>query len=118
MAEVLAAQDDLYTLVERDSDGSRLHVVGSIVDFVLGSEAFTRAIADPAVEIFSLTITEGGYSLERPNATIEAIVTALEARRVAGGAPLTILSCDNLPGNGTVAREAIMRVAAGRDALV
>jgi mannitol 2-dehydrogenase len=62
-----------------------------------------------------MTITEGGYSLEGPNATIEAIVTGLDERRVAGGAPLTILSCDNLPGNGTVAREAIMRVAAARN---
>src|SRR4029077_12225696 len=62
-----------------------------------------------------MTITEGGYSLERPNATIEAIVDALDARRSAGGAPLTVLSCDNLPGNGAVAREAITRVAATRD---
>ena len=47
-----------------------------------------------------MTITEGGYSLEQPNPTIEAIASGLEARRAAGGAPLTILSCDNLPGNG------------------
>ena len=115
MADVLGGQDHLYTLIERDSHGSRAHVVGSIVDFVLGPDAFARALADPEVGILSMTITEGGYSLERPNATIEAIVGALDGRRVAGGAPLTILSCDNLPGNGTVAREAIMRVAAARD---
>jgi mannitol 2-dehydrogenase len=114
MADVLAAQDDLYTLIERDSDGSRPHVVGSIVAFVLGSDAFARAVADPEVTILSMTITEGGYSLERPNATIEAIVAALDGRRASGGAPLTIMSCDNLPGNGTVAREAIMRVATAR----
>ena len=114
MADVLAAQDHLYTLIERDSDGSRPHVVGSIVDFVLGPEAFERAVADPGVAILSMTITEGGYSLERPNATIETVVNALDARRAAGGAPLTVLSCDNLPGNGTVAREAITCVAATR----
>ncbi len=114
MADVLRAQDHLYTLIERDSDGSRPHIVGSIVGFVLGSEAFARSVADPALEILSMTITEGGYSLERPNATIETIVDALDARRSAGGMPLTILSCDNLPGNGTVAREAITQVAATR----
>jgi mannitol 2-dehydrogenase len=114
MAGVLAAQDCLYTLVERDSDGSRGHIVGSIVDFLLGAEAFTRAVADPEVAILSMTITEGGYSLDGPNETIETIVAALDERRIAGGAPLTILSCDNLPGNGAVAREAIMRVAAAR----
>ena len=47
-----------------------------------------------------MTITEGGYSLDKPNPTIEAIASGLDARRVGGGAPLTILSCDNLPGNG------------------
>ena len=65
---------------------------------------FARRIADPEVAILSMTITEGGYSLEEPNPTIEAIASGLDARRVAGGTPLTILSCDNLPGNGRVAR--------------
>ena len=114
MAGVLAAQDHLYTLIERDSDASRPQIVGSIVDFVLGREAFSETVADPELAILSMTITEGGYSLEQPNATIETIVDALDRRRVAGGAALTILSCDNLPGNGTVAREAILRVAAAR----
>jgi mannitol 2-dehydrogenase len=114
IAAVLRAQDHLYTLIERDSDHSHPEVVGSIVGFVRGSDAFVRAVADPAVSILSMTITEGGYSLERPNATIEAIVDALDARRSGGGAPLTVLSCDNLPGNGTVARDAIARVAAMR----
>jgi mannitol 2-dehydrogenase len=114
MADVLAAQDYLYTLIERDSDGSHPHVIGSILDFVLGNEAFSRQVADPELSILSMTITEGGYSLERANPTIEAIVDALEARRNAGGAPLTIISCDNLPGNGTVARASIMQVAATR----
>jgi mannitol 2-dehydrogenase len=117
MADVLDAQDHLYTLIERDSDGSRLHVVGSIVDYVLDAGAlgvFARQVADPDVAILSMTITEGGYSLERPNATIEAVVDALDARRKGGAAPLTVLSCDNLPGNGNVARAAITRVAATR----
>ena len=62
-----------------------------------------------------MTITEGGYSLAKPNPTIEAIATGLDARRAAGGAPLTILSCDNLPGNGNVAREADHAVCAARE---
>jgi mannitol 2-dehydrogenase len=119
MADVLAAQDHLYTLIERDSEGSRPRVVGSIVDYVLvagDDAAFAQRIADPDVAILSMTITEGGYSLAKPNPTIEAIVTGLDLRRTSGGKPLTILSCDNLPGNGTVAREAITRVAEARSA--
>ena len=117
MASVLASQDCLYTLIERDSQGSRPKIVGSIVDYALTAgdeDAFARRIADPEVAILSMTITEGGYSLERPNPTIEAIASGLEARRVGGGTPLTILSCDNLPGNGRVAHRAITTVCEAR----
>ncbi len=114
MADVLHAQDHLYTVIERDSEGSRTRIVGSIVDYALGDRAFAARVADPELAILSLTITEGGYSLARANPTIEAIVGALDARRAQGAPPLTILSCDNLPGNGNVAREAIMTVAERR----
>jgi mannitol 2-dehydrogenase len=117
MADVLHAQDHLYTLIERDSGESRTRVVGSIVDYVVAAgdaAAFALAVADPEVAILSLTITEGGYSVAGNNPTIEAIAEALEARRVGGRPPLTILSCDNLPGNGNLARAAVTTVAARR----
>jgi mannitol 2-dehydrogenase len=86
---------------------------------VAGDEAaFGRLVADPRVAILSLTITEGGYSLATPNATIETIVSALDTRRLSGGQPLTVLSCDNLPGNGDVAHAAISAVAEARGAAV
>jgi mannitol 2-dehydrogenase len=119
MERALASQEYLYTLIERDSDGSRPQVVGSIVGYALAvddAHAFAQRVADPVVEILSMTITEGGYGLERPNPTIEAIADGLDARRLAGGQPLTVLSCDNLPGNGRVAQAAVMEVCAGRDA--
>jgi mannitol 2-dehydrogenase len=117
IASVLESQDHLYTLIERDSDGSRPRIVGSIVDYRLVADdaaAFAREVARPDIEIMSMTITEGGYSLDKPNPTIEAIVTGLDARRASGGGPLTILSCDNLPGNGNVAREAVTRLCEAR----
>src|SRR5262249_49840345 len=119
MADALGRQDPLYPVAERDNDGSTPRVVGSIVDFAFlpADEAgFARRVADPTVAILSMTITEGGYSLARRNATIETIVSALDARRAAGSRPLTILSCDNLPENGEVAREAISTVAGERSA--
>jgi mannitol 2-dehydrogenase len=118
MRDALAPQDYLYTLVERGNDEPQPQVIGSIVDFVVAVDdpgAFAAQIADPGIEILSLTITESGYSLETRNATIEAIVDGLDARRAAAGEPLTILSCDNLPGNGTVARNAVMSVCEERD---
>src|SRR4029077_15563174 len=57
-----------------------------------------------------------GYSVANGNPTIEAIVAGLEARRLAGAGPLTILSCDNLPGNGDVARRAMGAVAESKAA--
>jgi mannitol 2-dehydrogenase len=118
MRDALAPQDYLYTLVERGNDEPQPQVIGSIIDFVAAVDdpgAFAAQIADPGTEILSLTITESGYSLETRNATIEAIVDGLDARRGAGGAPLTIMSCDNLPGNGTVARNAVMAVCEERN---
>ncbi len=117
MERVLASQDSLYTLIERDSDGSRPQVVGSIIGYALAvddARAFAQRIADPVVEILSMTITEGGYGMEQPNPTIDAIVDGLDARRLGGGKPLTVLSCDNLPGNGKVARAAVMAACEGR----
>jgi mannitol 2-dehydrogenase len=116
MAEVLQAQDHLYTLIERDGDGARARVVGSIVDYTFAAgdrRAFAALVADPGLAILSLTITEGGYSLVNGNPTIETLVAGLDARRLAGEGPVTILSCDNVPGNGDVARTAIMTVAGG-----
>jgi mannitol 2-dehydrogenase len=117
MERTLAEQDYLYTLIERDSDGSRPQVIGSIVGYALAlddAQAFAQRVADPVVEILSMTITEGGYGLERPNPTLEAIADGLDARRLAGGQPLTVLSCDNLPGNGRVAHAAVAQVCESR----
>jgi mannitol 2-dehydrogenase len=117
MAQVLQAQDHLYTVIERESDGSRPRVIGSIVDYTLAADeqhAFATLVADPGLAILSLTITEGGYALAGGNQTIETIVGALDARRAGGAPPVTILSCDNLPGNGDVARKAIATVAESR----
>jgi mannitol 2-dehydrogenase len=114
MADILRAQEHLYTVIERDSDGSRPRIVGSIVDYTLSAGdqgTFATLVDDPELAILSLTITESGYTLTGGNPTIEAIVGALDARRANAARPLTILSCDNVPGNGDVARRAIMKVA-------
>ena len=118
MEVVLRSQDHLYTLVERGDGEPRPQVVGSIVDYVLAIDdpsSVAARIADPETAVLSLTITESGYSLEVPNPTIEAIVGGLARRRAQTGAALTILSCDNIPGNGRVARSAVLRVCESHD---
>jgi len=120
MADALGAQDDLYTLIERGNAAPRPRVIGSIVDYVLAVHdpaTVAARIADPGIAILSLTITEAGYSVVEPNPTFDAIAGGLARRRESGAAPLTIMSCDNLRGNGAAAREATLGAcrARGRD---
>jgi mannitol 2-dehydrogenase len=135
MREKLEAQDWLTTAVELGPDGMRAEIVGSMVGFVpveAENQALIRAMSEPAIRIVSLTVTEGGYYIDpatqkfdashpdiqydaqnpdRPRTAFGAIVAALKARRSAGQAPFTGLSCDNLPGNGDILRAAVVTLA-------
>ncbi|MDT5298525.1 MAG: mannitol 2-dehydrogenase, partial [Mycobacterium sp.] len=114
MADVMAAQDGLYTLLALRSDGDReARVIGSIVRYLFAPddpEAVIELIAAPTTHIVSLTITEGGYDVDHQPAdgvSVFALVTDALARRRDRGLPSpTIVSCDNIEGNGDVARQA------------
>ncbi|WP_407297238.1 mannitol dehydrogenase family protein [Stutzerimonas zhaodongensis] len=137
MRDALASQHHLYTLVELDDrPDTEVRVIGSIREMVVvprdGSEAVVARLADPAIRIVSLTITEGGYclddstgqfnaalphiqhDLENPRAPISVfglICAALASRRGEGTGPFTVMSCDNLPHNGDVTRKATLAFA-------
>jgi mannitol 2-dehydrogenase len=118
MADVMAAQDGLYTLVSENPDGSRdARVIGSIVDYRYAPddpEAVVELLAAPTTRIISLTITEGGYNIDSlgEGVTVFGLVAdALARRRDRGVASPTIVSCDNIEGNGDVARQAFTTYA-------
>jgi len=88
------------------------------------------AMAAPQTRIVSLTVTEGGYFIDPSTGVFDptapeivadaanphktafgAIVAALKLRRAASVAPFTVMSCDNLPGNGHVAKAAVVGLA-------
>lgn len=71
--------------------------------------AVVARLADPHVAIISMTITESGY-VEGGRA-FEVLAAALDARRRSGGGPVTVVSCDNLPGNGAAARRCTLAAA-------
>src|SRR3954454_10862036 len=76
MYEVLHAQDCLYTLVVKDSDGT-MHprVIGSIVDYLFAPddpEAVLRVLTEASTRIVSLTITEGGYLVNQTTGEFDA----------------------------------------------
>ncbi|GAA1591920.1 mannitol dehydrogenase family protein [Kribbella hippodromi] len=141
MYDVLSAQDHLYTLVIKHPDGTlEPRVIGSIVDYLFAPddrEAVLARMVDPATRIVSLTITEGGYHVNQVTGELDAsdpalaadlepgatpgsafgfIVEALRRRRDAGVPPFTVMSCDNIPGNGQVARKMLVSFARLKDA--
>ncbi|MGQ4599475.1 mannitol dehydrogenase family protein [Nocardia sp. R6R-6] len=139
MRDVLAEQDGLYTLSTVAPDGTwATRVIGSIIEYRYAPddpEAVVEKLADPATRIVSLTITEGGYRIgatgefdaddpavradltgNTPPATVFGLVIeALVRRRSHGVAPFTVLSCDNIEGNGHLARRMFGAFAALRD---
>lgn len=127
MAEALRAQDHLYTLVTRDVHGTEVRVIGSITDYVLAAsdlEPLVARIADPRTRIVSMTITEGGYPVDEASGAFTpppagalppsfvALARAFQRRRDGGLGGLTVQSCDNVMGNGDVARTATLGVCA------
>ena len=119
MKDVMDAQDGLYTLVLENPDGSREpRVIGSIVDYLYAPddpEAVIELLAAPTTRIISLTITEGGYNVENIDpgevSVFGLVAEALARRRDRGVVSPTIVSCDNIEGNGNVAREAFTTYA-------
>jgi mannitol 2-dehydrogenase len=133
--DALRGQDMRYTLVERGPDGTaNARSIASITDFLYAPddpEAVLERLAHPGTRIVSLTITEGGYNMAdgggfdaddpavrrdlEPGATpatvFGVVVEGLRRRRDRGIAPFTVVSCDNLPGNGRVARQSFTSYA-------
>lgn len=133
----LEPQDGLYTIQERDSNKCVYRVVGVIKSVLVAPEdpqAVVGIMADDAVKVVSLTITEKGYChdpasgqlqwdhpdilhdlqhLQAPRTAIGFICAALLQRWYRNSAPFTVLSCDNLANNGKLLR-AILLAFAGK----
>lgn len=133
----LASQDFVYAAVERGTEGDIARTITSLRDVRLTieePEPILERMADPAVAIVSLTVTEKGYchkggALDRahpdivhdianpahPRSAPGYIVAALARRRDAGVLPFTCLSCDNLTENGRVLQRVVCGLAEAND---
>ena len=119
--------------------------IGSIAEYLFAPDdpaLVLERMTDPAVRIVSLTVTEGGYNYnpstgefqygtknvaadlgtdfaaegaEGPRTMFGYVVEALRRRRAAGTPPFTVMSCDNVRGNGDLAQRMILAYARRRD---
>jgi fructuronate reductase len=129
--DALGPQDGLYTLGIQSSQGLAPRIIGAVKDLIVAPESpeiLAERLCDPAIRIVSLTITEKGYchdpatgrlNADHPDIVHDLATTGLPktaigwlahgllARKAAGIAPFTILSCDNLPSNGQTVRQVL-----------
>ena len=135
MRAALAAQNYLSTVIELEPGNPRARIIGAMTGFIevqSDNAALIDALTHPATRIVSLTVTEGGYYINaatgsfdathpdiaadaadptHPATAFGAILSALRARRALRLPPFTVMSCDNLPGNGEVTRAAVLGLA-------
>ena len=133
MRRILAGQDYLSAVVEQEAGGTSARVTAPMIDFLDpgDSAAIIEKLADPAIRIVSLTITEGGYyldahghfnsahpeivadaaNLKAPKTVFGLVLAGLKARRERGIVPFTVMCCDNIPHNGVVTMNAVAGLA-------
>ena len=139
MTEALGPQDWLYTLTTKDMTRSNSRVIGSIIGMHYAPDdpgAVLDLLTQENIAIVSLTITEGGYNVdqitgeflwstpeiladvaqrESPTTVFGFITEALRRRRSAGIPPFTVMSCDNIQGNGHLAKKMFVSFASRVD---
>ncbi len=134
LREVMMKQDLLSTIVTQSISKSEARITGPMIDYlpVGDTQAILDTLADPAIRIVSLTVTEGGYfvdaatgkfdsshtaivadaaNIASPSTVFGLIVQGLAGRRDRGEPAFTVMSCDNLPHNGHAARAAVVGLA-------
>lgn len=121
VAAQLNPQDGLYTVSTRSAAGTQLRLIGAVQKVLAAADdpqAVIDAIAAPTTHIVSFTVTEKGY-LRRSDGALDLaaavgpfsfyrfLAAGFAARKAAGSPGVTLLSCDNLAGNGAVLRRLV-----------
>ena len=135
VARQLAPQDGLFTVAERGSGAGPLRVVSSIVEVISGRDhpsTVVDRISAATTQVVTLTVTEKGYRIDPrtgslntsdpqvladlagdpPQTAIGQVSRGIQQRALTGAGPLTVVSCDNLPGNGELTGTLVRAFAA------
>ncbi|MCB1688136.1 MAG: mannitol dehydrogenase family protein [Halioglobus sp.] len=131
--DILSTQDFLYTLAIRDKT-TRYQIIGAIKEILVAgeqSDAILSRLSAATTKIVSLTITEKAYCLNalgsldlehpdiaadldnprHPQSAIGFLVEGLRLRLASGVTAFTVLSCDNVSGNGDKLRRGVLDYA-------
>jgi fructuronate reductase len=124
LVDVLRQQDHLFSVTSRSADGDTTRVIGSLAGVAhLPSEPddILTLLASPEIRVVTLTVTEKAYRLDPddlspgcpPRTVAGLLIRGLQRRAAAGGPPLAVVSCDNLPGNGARVRALVEQALDG-----
>ena len=137
LSEDLEPQNWLYTRTLVDGGERDTRVIGatkSTLDYSVSPEECLGQVSAAATTTVTLTVTEKGYchtpstgcldetnpdvvfdlstSLSEPRSVPGFLVAALARRSAASGGPINLISCDNIPSNGRILRDTVVRLAA------
>jgi len=135
LVAALGAQDGLFSVTSLDGAGAGTRVVGALAGVRHAPSdpaAVVKLLADPAIRVVTLTVTEKAYLLDpvtgrlradsglraelagqAPPATVLGLLVAgLAARAAADAGPVALVSCDNLPANGRRLASAVRQALA------
>ena len=142
LADLLIPQDCLYSRTLRQDARAETRIIGALREVIdvtdkASAEAAIAALGGPDISVATITVTEKGYCLTPstgaldldnpalradleggfpPRTLLGLLALALDRRRQTGGAPLTLISCDNVPSNGARLGAAMLKFAALRSA--
>jgi fructuronate reductase len=136
--DALTPQDGLYAVETLDAAGPRYRIVGALRRAICAPRdpaVLLAALAAPTTHVITLTITEKGYGLDArgeldlaspdiahdlaeprtPRSAIGWLTRGLAERRRGGAGPVTVISCDNVMGNGAKLQAALTAFAERAD---
>lgn len=124
MVDAPSAQDHLYSVLQMSAEGERADIVDVHRRTLVAADRTDELLAEiaaPATRIVTLTVSEHGYhrnaatgaldvdgdairsdlaDRDHPGTAIGQVAAGLMRRYRSGGAPVTVLSCDNLQSAG------------------
>lgn len=118
VTDLLRKQDFCYTVNARSGGEQNPRVISSIFDgsiFDLSNAELRKAVHSPELKLITVTVTEKAYQVSNElDSMPNRLLDILHLRFVAGLSGLTIISCDNLPSNGSRLAEVLLASAERR----